>query len=371
MMIKGLVLILVLLFSISFVSSLGISPAIKNINFEPGKQVNITFYILDAVNGAIYDVALRGGELVNYSSLSTDQVEGGGAFILTINFPLEISTPGEHSVSVGVKERPSETSFINTLVEIGSVVKTFVPYPGYYGDLSLNIPDVNFNEQIPVELHITNRGDNPLEIREVFVEFISSSGEVLEKLDFTPATISVSADRYFRKYLSPENIGPGNYIGRAKVSYQDINREINRSFRVGSLFVNITNYTDSILGKGIQKFYVTLESKWNSPVYGAYVDVNLSNGQYSALFRTPSIDISPWDSKTIESYIDTENLDGFYNISLNASYHGQSTLVMGTLFIGQDYRSIVIYSASALLALIFFIVLYIILKRIFFKNKRR
>ncbi len=370
MALRGLVLIFLFILSMSFVSSIGISPAIKNINFEPGKQVNITFYVLDAVEGSVYDISLRGGKLVNFSYLSVTQVVGAGSFTLTINFPYEFDDFGEQAVSVSVKERPSETSFINTLIEIGSIVKTFVPYQGYYGDLNLNIPDVNVNEQIPVELYVINRGDNPLEIKEVFVDFISSNGNIVDTLNFTPVNISVSGDRYFRKYLSSERIEPGNYIGSAKVYYQDIISEVNRSFRVGSLFVNVSNYTNYIIGKGIKKFYVSLESRWNSPIYGAYVDVNLTNGEQSTNFRTPSIDILPWEEKTIESYIDTENLDGSYDLYLNATYHSQSTFVKGSLIIVRDYEFIV-YIISALVAIVVFIVLYFIVKKLFFKGKRK
>ncbi|MBM3231916.1 hypothetical protein FJZ21_00860 [Candidatus Pacearchaeota archaeon] len=369
MVIKRFILVIAFIFCISYASSLGISPAIKNINFESGKQTNITFYVLDAVEGVEYDVNIRGGYLAQYSSVNTNSVVGSGSFILSINFPEKIDLPGEHTVSVSVKERPSETSFINTLVEVGSIIKTFVPYPGYYGDLSLNILDVNVNDQISVELYLINRGDNPLEIKEVYVDFVSSTGKAVKRIEFTPVTIPVSGDRYFRKYAETSGIEPGNYIATGRVSYRDITREVNRSFRVGSLFVNITNYTSSIRGDGIQRFYVTLDSMWNSPIYGAYVDVNLTNGVYSTVFRTPSIDIMPWEQKTIESYIDTENLDGYYDLYFNASYHGQSTLATGRLYIGDNY-GIIIYSVSALLAILFFIALYIILKRLFFKKRR-
>jgi hypothetical protein len=369
MSVKGVLLGVLFVFCISYVSSLGISPAIKNLNFEPGKQTNITFYILDAVEGVEYDVNIRGGYLAQYSSVSRTSVIGAGSFVLSINFPKKIDVPGEHTVSVSVKERPSETSFINTLVEVGSIIKTFVPYPGYYGDLSLNIPDVNANDQVPVELYIINRGDNPLEINSVYVEFISSNGQIVKKVDFTPATIPVSGDRYFRKYADSTGIEPGNYLATGRVSYRDIIREVNRSFRVGSLFVNITNYTSSIRGKGIQKFHVTLESMWNSPIYGAYVDVNITNGFYSNLFRTPSIDILPWEEKNIESYIDTENLEGYYDLYLNASYHGQSTLATGRIHIKDNYSTI-IYVVSVFVAILFFIGLYIVLKRLLFKKRR-
>ncbi|MEK6908801.1 MAG: hypothetical protein AABX23_01980 [Nanoarchaeota archaeon] len=370
MMVGKSALVLLFIFSISYVSALGISPAIKNIDFVPGQEVNITFYVLDAVEYSTYDVGIRGGDLADYSSLNVDSVKGNGVFILTIKFPTDFDKPGTSTISVSVKERPSESSFINTVVEVGSTVKTFVPYPGYYGDLSLSIPDGNVDENIPVELHVINRGDNPLNIESVFVDFVSGDGNAVKKIEFTPVNIPIFGERYFRKYLDTTGIVPGNYIGRARVSYEGITREVNKSFRVGSLFVNITNFTNYVLGGGIQKFYVTLENKWNSKVLGAYVDVNLTNDIYSMVFRTPSIDLEPWEEKVIESYLDTDNLEGKYNLFLNASYHGQSTFIYGSLFVGKDY-SLIIYSVSAIVAIIFFIVLYFILKRLFFRNKRR
>jgi hypothetical protein len=366
---KKVIIGLFILFFINHVSALGITPAVKNIDFVAGEEVNINFYVLDGQEGSTYDVALRGGSLAQYSSLSTDHVIGNSGFVLTIKFPESLDEPGPQTVGVSVKERPDESSFINTVVEVGAIVKTFVPYPGHYGDLELNIPDGNFDEQIPIELHVINRGDNSLDLTSVFVDFISTNGELTQKIEFTPVSIPVSGERYFRKYLEANKLSAGEYIGRAQLTYSGITREVNKSFKVGSLYVNIKNYTNFILSGGIRKFYVTLENKWNSPISGAYVDVNLTNDLTSNVFRTPSIDLEPWQEKTIESYLDTTNLEGNYKLFLNASYHGQSSVLYGTIFVGQDNR-LMIYTISAIVALIFFTLLYILLKRLFFKRKR-
>jgi len=370
-MIKGCFLVFVfIVVSANFVSSLGISPAIKDISFVPNQEIKITFFSIDTVEGAVYDISLGGDELSNYASLSADTISGAGSVVLTIKFPEKIDRPGEHTLSVSIKERPSEESFINTIVQVGAIIKIFVPYPGIYGDLSLNIPDGNIDESIPVELHIINRGDNALDVNSVFIDFISSNGTSFSKLDFTtPVNIPVSGDRYFRKYLNTNGFEPGNYIGSAKVSYSGFINEVNKSFRIGSLFVNITNYTNFIVGDGIQKFYVSLENKWNSPISGIFVDINLSNGLYSSVFRTPSVDLKPWEEKVIESYLDAEDLEGNYNLILNASYHGKYTVVYGTLFVGKDY-SLIIYGVSALVAVIFFVILYFIFRRFFMRSRK-
>ena len=366
-MIKFVCLFVFFIVSFSSVYSLGISPAIKQIDFVPNQEVKINFFVLDAVESSDYDIVIGGGTLKDYSSIDKEVVRGNGMFVLTIKFPEKMDKPGQHTVSVSVKERPSEESFISTLIEVGSSVKTFVPYPGIYGDLNLNIPDANVGDKVPVELHVINRGDNPLDITEVYVDFISNNGEIAKKIDFSPVVVEVNGDRYFRKYLDSSDIFPGDYIGSAKLTYSGFKNEINKSFRVGSLFVNITNYTDYIMGNGIQKFYVTLENKWNSPISGVYVDINLSNSLSSLSFRTPSSDLNPWEKKIIESYFEADGLEGSYNLILNASYHGKSTLVHGSLLIGKDY-SLIVYSISALVAIVFFLVLYLLLK--YFLKKR-
>jgi len=362
-------LVLFLVFSAFSVSALGISPAIKNIDFVSNQEVEINFYVLDSVADQTYDISLSAGDFVNYSTLSSTSVKGNGNVILKIKFPEKIEKPGEHVLIVSVKERVSEESFIRTVVEVGSTIKIFVPYPGIYGDLVLNIPDGNVNENIPVELHVNNRGDNILDITKVYVDFMSNDGNNIKRIDFTPVTIPVLGERYFRKYLDTTGMEPGNYIGSAKVFYSGVSNEVNKSFKIGSLYVRINNFTDYLVSGGIRKFYVTLENRWNSPISSVYVDVNLTNELNGIVFRTPFIDLEPWEEKTIESFFDTDDLElGSYDMALNASYNGKNTLAYGKLLIANDY-SLIIYGSSAIISVIFFIILYFVLRR-FFKRKR-
>ncbi|MEK6915130.1 MAG: hypothetical protein AABW89_01150 [Nanoarchaeota archaeon] len=347
------------------VSALGISPAIKDISFIPGETVNITFNVLDASEDSTYDISIRGGSLTKYSVLSAQSIKGQGTFILTIKFPNSLEEPGQHTVSVSIKERPSEESFINTVVEVGSVIRTFVPYPGIYGELSLNIPDGNIDDKIPVELKVINRGDKILELDEIHIDFISAEETISKTLNFTPVDIQVNGERYFRKYLDTQGIKPGNYLARARVLYSEIEREINKSMRIGSPFVNITNHSKIAQKGGIQKFYISLESLWNTPISAIYVDVNISNNLESYSFRTQSTDLNPWEKKTIESYFDTERLQGNYNLTLNASYVGKSTTIEGNILIEDKNMTLYIIAGLALLLII------IIITGIILKNRKR
>ncbi len=369
---RNILILVILINAIALVSSLGISPALKDVSFEPGKEVNVTFFVLDASEDSFYDISIRGGDLEPYSTLSTTSVKGGSNFILTIHFPQSINEPGQHTVSVSIKERPSESSFINTIVEVGSVVTVFVPYPGIYGDLSLNVPDGNVDDKLPVELHVINRGDNILSLDKVFIDLVSAEDSVVLTANFTPVDIPVGGDRYFRKYMDTQGISPGNYLAIAHVFYSGNERQLNKSLKIGSLFVNITNYTRSIEKNGIQKFYVTVESQWNSPISAVYVDVNISNNlNESYSFRTPSIDLKPWEKKDIESYLDTDKLEGIYTVNLNASYLGQSSYLTGSLEILSNNQLLAYSLIIAGVVILVAILIIWIIKRSHKKGKRK
>jgi len=369
---RNILMLFILINATALVSSLGISPALKDISFEPGKDVNVTFFVLDASEDSFYDASIRGGDLARYSTLSATSIKGGSSFILTIHFPQSINEPGQHTVSVSIKERPSESSFINTIVEVGSVIKVFVPYPGIYGDLLLNVPDGNVDDKLPVELQVINRGDNILKLDKVFIDLVSAEDSVVLTANFTPVDIPVGGDRYFRKYMDTRGISPGNYLAIAHVSYSGNERQLNKSIKIGSLFVNITNYTRSIEKNGIQKFYVTVESRWNSEIPTIYIDVNISNSlNESYSFRTPSIDLKPWEKKDIESYLDTDKLEGIYSISLNASYLGQSSYLTGNLEVLNN-NQLLVYSIIIAGGVIIVAILIIwIIKRSHKKGKRK
>ena len=80
---KFFILIVIGIFSISFVSSLGVTPARTTIDFEPGLQREITFEVINS-EGKEMNIVLAGdGELAEYISVSSNNAmvlstESGG-----------------------------------------------------------------------------------------------------------------------------------------------------------------------------------------------------------------------------------------------------------------------------------------------------
>jgi hypothetical protein len=367
--------VVALLFSLPGAFSLGISPALKHFEYVPGGTEIITFAILsdDPSRGVSIQI---NGDFAPYASLSKNRTYGTENVVLTIQYPQTPPEPGTHYFTVFAREDPPENEFIGTLVEVGALIDFFVPYPGRYAEVSVFIPDVNAGERIPVEMHVINRGTNELDISKAHIEFLSSvDGSTITALDFKPVVLAVSGEQYYRQYFDSQILGPGRYIARGRVYYEKVIRESNHTFQVGTLFVNITNYTSFLLQGGVRPFKITVNSQWNSPLPTIFADVNLSNGTGNILsFRAPPISLGPWGSETMNTFIDTTSLLGVYSLSITLHYGNQISTFVGPLVIGTEESHLILYIVMGVVIILVALValyLFILFHRHFNRKNKR
>jgi len=107
---------------------------------------------------------------------------------------------------------------------------------------------------------------------------------------------------------------------------------LEKNFRIGSLFVDITNYTSRFMKNSLQRFEIGIESKWNDPIEDVYANVKIFNATRNLFsFKTPSEKLEGWESKTVTGFLDTRGLaPGVYDGEIALLYtsgkkSGQST----------------------------------------------
>ena len=355
---KRLVLLLICIFYLSFASaSLGISPAIREINFEPGKEVIINYKVYS--DNPEEELSLRAeGDLQDYMTLSKKELRGSGSFTLTINFPEKIDLPGIHTIGVGVRQKPSDDQFIGTSIDISAVLKIYVPYPGRYVEASLSVIDGNIDEEIPVEVYVINRGKEDLNLN-VKVNFFAEGIDLVKTINFDQVLLGTTEEKTFKKKLNTNGLKPGNYLADAVIDYGE-ERKINKTFKIGSLFVNVTNFTKNLSRGGIQRFLVDIESKWNGKIDEVYADINISNSTKSFYFRTPSVGLGAWERKILEGFLDTTGMEGEYNSEIVLIYSGLNTTVYGRLNVFKKGLGIIIYTLGLLAFLLLILMVYVI-----------
>ena len=348
-------LFLLVLFSGFVSAALGITPARVQLDFVPGAEHEITYSILSDNPDISIGAEAGGGIFSEYITLSKKKFTGPGTFTLKIKFPDEIEPPGEHTISIGAKEFPSEDRFIGTSVEIRGIIKVFVPYPGRYAEAKLSIPDGNVGDLLPVEVYVINRGKERI-TADVRVDFFEKEGDIVNRMHFIPVDLESTNDRFFRKYLNTSGIKPGDYVAQAVVDYGEESIMIDKAFRVGSLFVRINNFTEELPQKGIERFFIDIESRWNGYLSEVSADVNISNDLGSVVFRTPSVDLGAWEKDTLVGFVDASGLEGKYKTDIVLNYAGEQSFASGFLVIRVlDLRMLIILVAGIVILIIIII----------------
>ncbi len=358
---KGIiVLFLLCIFLRPASAALGIGPATQDLNYVPGQTYTYTYHIIS--DNPDEDITLYAeGDLAQYVVLSKTSIKGPESFTATVSFPSTGVAPGKHQLLIGAREKPSEDSFISATINIRAVIYVYVPYPGRYAEIELNIPNVNAGDLIPVEAHVINRGKEKVTAN-VAIDFYTD-GNKIETMNFEPVELETAEDRYFRKYLNSTGYKPGTYFASARVNYGDV-VETNATFHVGSLFVNVTNFTTRVHSGAIQKFYVNIESQWNNKISSVYADVNVTNGVQNITFKTPSISLEPWNRDTLTGYLDTTDLKGKYSVIVSLRYGDGETISSGMLEVIEENSTLVYVVAGIVIVLIaLFVIGWFVLRR--------
>ena len=363
---RFLLIFVITIFSSFANASLGISPAIIEINFEPSKEQTITYSILSDNPSAEIDIFID-GDLKEYVEIDKNYTVGPSTFILTISFPEKIEKPGINRISVGAKERPPENQFIGTAIDIRATIKVHVPYPGKYAEVNLNVGDANIGEQIPVEGHIISRGSEKINV-DTSILFLDSENKLIEKMDFERINLSTNEEKYFRRYLDTTNYKAGDYKAELIAIHEGGKSNITDYFRIGSLFVNLTNLSKEIPSGGIQRIYLDVESRWNDVIDEVFADLNFTNGIENYTIRTPSISLEKWEKNRIEGFIDTTKMLGEYNVTINLVYGEGSSLFFEKINVYKVSNKIKIILISIILTCLLIGGIYYFWKR---KNKQK
>ncbi|MBI2044674.1 hypothetical protein HYT23_01310 [Candidatus Pacearchaeota archaeon] len=314
-----------LFFFIANVGALGLSPAGVDINFEPGYEQTIDYLVFGVGSRGVE--AYVGGDLEQYATLSkTKLTQGDDRFSVTIKLPQEIGEPGRHIIYVGVKQLVDEelASTVGTSVAVNGAIFIHVPYPGRYLDIGiLKSGDANVGEPILFSVSLINQGTENLVISPK-INILDNFGADKNELDFTSREILSQEKLELKKTFDTAGYNPGTYKAIASVDYGIVAKD-EISFRIGSLSVNILNYTNIFYIKKLQKFEIWVASGWNNNLDGVSAIVSIKNGSNEITsFETTSTILTPWEEKKIEGYFDGSLFKpGTYDAEIKVRYYGR------------------------------------------------
>jgi len=330
----SLVAVLVL-FSLSFVCGLGVTPGRTTVSFEPDMKKSVEFNIVNS-GGVEIELTLDVvGELGRYISLSTKSVivsaDGTKKISYSVSLPHTLE-PGLHKGEIVVTEVPKGVptgeSYVQATLAIAVQFYVNVPYPGKFATASMVVYNANQGGDVTFVFPVVSRGEFDLTSVKANVDIYNKLNEKVDSF-FTSAIAIPSGEKKELVYNWKADVPIGNYRAVATVIYDEGVVNLEGVFSVGDKELELQEISVNSFSLGqIAKLEMLVENKWSEPISGAYVATRIMNdeGDVVSSFESASYDVVALAKQVFVSYWDTAGVkEGNYQTEVSINYGDKSS----------------------------------------------
>ncbi len=336
-------LILISFFSAS-VSALGVAPARRVLQFEPGKLVSYDINILNSEAEDQILAVYTTGAMADYVSLDRsiirmDKEDSGASVKVNIKMPEDFD-PGTAKTNILITKLPEDAgikddlesevfsgnldSNIGASIVIAHQLWVEVPYPGKYVKAKLRVQKFDGKPEFVVSLYSV--GDEFINNIDARIEILGATFEELAELRTNSISLSSGNEGRISAVWDDADVNAGVYRVRAIVEFDGQTLVLEDNFYFGEIDVEIKGLTVNNFRLGtVAKFNALIESGWNSNLEGVYGEFDvLQKGQVVSNFLTAPIDLGAYREENLVGYWDTEGFDvGEYDILVKVHYGGK------------------------------------------------
>lgn len=325
---------LIILIFISEVNALGISPARKIVDFEPGLEDEIELKIVNTENKEMKVVIYLEGKdanLVNLKNYKLEFSEGEESKTIRYSYSLpdKFDIPGDHDIKIVVREIPKDYDTLDTLVGATvSVVHQFkikVPYPGKYVVSDLSIIETGRTDQIDFRIIASNFGNQKI----VNAKGIINIQSLTDDKVFTINTKLDSIGSQDKKEFQATWNGPielGRYYAELTLTYDGKVSYAELIFEVGEKNLEVIDITVKNFRLGeIAKFNILVDNRWSEEINDAFVElIILDLSEEIDRFKSASENIPPLSVMELTAFWDSAGVEeGEYNFKIILNYEGK------------------------------------------------
>jgi len=236
------------------------------------------------------------------------------------------------AVDLPLAFRPGET-VVGGIAAVEAQLWLRVPYPGIRLVLS---PVVESTDGTPgsiprgkkarIKATVSSEGTEDVKNAVLTIDILDSQGvRKGARIDLGAKDIpSGELVEYPAVLWDTNEVEPGSYTARFRLSFGSQSITEDYGFKVGGLEVAVTGVeAQPVVKGGIAKIIITAESKWGDVIPNVFADVFVEDGtgKQIASVRTQSIEMRPFGTVTLESFWETKDAPtGKYGLTANLHY---------------------------------------------------
>ncbi|MFC2136036.1 hypothetical protein ACFLTH_15585 [Bacteroidota bacterium] len=289
--------------------------------FEPGFSFSAE-YVISRYNYGDAEPYLA-GDLMEYATITKIQkFDDQVLFNVLVQLPEELES-GDHELFVGAKEKPPENAGIVLTSRAQKLYIFKVLYKERIANFhSLNTPDVNENEE--TTFSFTAESVSEQEITNIYGSiFIHNfDNELVRTLRVPSFNLESAEAKTIEVDFDSARLIAGEYSAKADIFWEGEKTELTSKFNIGTLNIEILNFTRNFTSGQINKIDIDVESKWNGqPEFFAEIFLN-----DNLITTTQTYILEPFETKRITGFLDlTDFGGGDYDFKIVLKYGSQST----------------------------------------------
>jgi len=328
-------------------------------------------------------------------------IEGEIANLLTLNFPEvltldpketrclsynltmpeNMSRAGLTEAYIAATEVPKPTpggggiSF-QLLVSVKHRISMRVPYPGKYMDFTLNTQDVKEGEPVWFTVNAISRGTETIKkVSGIGEIYDSATNKLQDTIRFSEEiNVKTGDEAFLTASWDKKDIKSGKYYIKATMNFDEKSEVLNGEFQVGSLNLEVTNYSKTAYNESVNKFDLDVQSNWNDPIENAYADVVIKKDKFETTFRLPSVRVEAFSKARMSSFWETRGTEvGPHDVFITLHYGDKTSTTQGILDViaKPEEKPSPINTTTILIAVIVLMVIVNIVWFIFGKFKKK
>ncbi|MGM5487734.1 MAG: hypothetical protein ACQESG_02180 [Nanobdellota archaeon] len=306
-------------------------PLDEPILFTPGATYTIDYQIVgdDEVSlsldkGYDSDVDMR-----QYAHLTPVEDR---SFSLVIHFPenATVDAGGLQSLLV----RATGVSDGNSVVGGTAIVQKLVPIHVYFDEKVIqsrfHVRNININETGTVEVTVDSWTHQRIDSVSADVKILGDES-VLDTVVIEPTSLPSGESVTLTGSFETAGWVPGTYNASATINWDGNTTHLSDSFRIGSLEVDILNYTTSVPAGQISTFDIGVRSGWNDKLDDVFAFVLIDGRR---MLKTATYGLNAWDEIVISDYIDTTGIEpGVHELKIVLHFGGEKKTITDSISI--------------------------------------
>ena len=296
----------------------------RNFVYSPGLEANLEYIFggADRIRIYFYDSPIK-----QYFDIIDPNPDGGPRSVqLSMKLP-DTLAPGRYELFLAGRELSESGAMISAVVSMRTRITVLALYPGVYPEWSLGTNDFNTGEVGSFSVSVNNLGTEQINTVKSSIDIYSPDNVLITTIytDQQSVPSNTIVNLVASLNTSEFNLAPGIYKAVAHFAYDGIvvNKTIDKTFRIGSMYVDIVDWSKEVIVNVTNKFTMTIRSDWSGNINDVYAKINFPNGKNA---KTPNVDLEKFQDGSLETYWEVKNLEiGSYDVPVEIFYNQLST----------------------------------------------